>query len=168
MRSNEIPGLTRSVANLPAPERLFLWAVRAWSAYHTDLPLVWWTLDRAFTQEKIHAALPPFHELMSALFAGLKRWPDIRCVRCLHLGTDEACLLSVFAYLQSDDERGARNALQTWVLRSAVRVVCEQASECIAIAAAAGLHFMPAQPIPSSVSFLNGRVRGAGADRSTG
>lgn len=129
------------VIHLPVTERLFLWAIRAWSAHHSDVTPIWWSLDRAFAQEGMHCALPPFHQLMSALFAGLKRWPDIRCVRCPHLGSDEERLLSVLACLQHDDEVGARRALRDWVLRSAAREMCEHAAQCAAIAAAAGLRF---------------------------
>ena len=129
------------VIHLPVTERLFLWAIRAWSAHHSDVTSIWWSLDRAFAQEGMHSALPPFHQLMSALFVGLKRWPDIRCVRCPHLGSDEARLLSVLAYLQQDNEVGARRALRDWVLRSAAREMCEHAAQCAAIAAAAGFRF---------------------------
>jgi hypothetical protein len=129
------------VIDLPVTERLFLWAIRAWSAHHSDLTPIWWSLDRAFAQEGIHPALPPFHQSMSALFAGLKRWPDIRCVRCPHLGADEERLLRVFACLQHDDEVGARRALRDWVLRSCVRELCGHAAECAAIVTAAGLRF---------------------------
>jgi hypothetical protein len=129
------------VIHLPVTERLFLWAIRAWSAHHSDVTPIWWSLDRAFAQEGMHSALPPFHQLMSALFVGLKRWPDIRCVRCPHLGSDEARLLSVLAHLQHNNEVGARRALRDWVLRSAAREMCEHAMQCAAIAAAAGFRF---------------------------
>lgn len=129
------------VIQLPVTERLFLWAIRAWSAHHSDVTPIWWSLDRAFAQEGMHSALPPFHQLMSVLFAGLKRWPDIRCVRCPHLGSDEERLLSVLACLQHDNEVGARGALRDWVLRSAAREMCEHAATCAAIAATAGLRF---------------------------
>ena len=141
MNSLHESGCAMGVGTLAAPERLLLWAMRAWSAYHSDLTAVWWSLDRAFTQEGIHSALPSFHHVMSALFAGLKRWPDIRCVQCPRLGADEARLLSVFARLQHDNEVGARHALQGWVVRSAARVMCERAVECVGIASSAGLRF---------------------------
>lgn len=129
------------VTDLPVTERLFLWAIRAWSAHHCDVTPIWWSLDRAFAQQDMHGALPRFHEFMSALFAGLKRWPDIRCVRCPQLGGDEARLLDVLAHLQQDNELSARRALRDWVLRSAVREMCEHAAACVAIAAAAGRQF---------------------------
>lgn len=129
------------VPNLPTAERLFLWAVRTWAAHHDDVSPIWWSLDRAFAQEDIHAALAPFDRMMSAVFSGLKRWPDIRCARCLNLGQQEAQLLSAFAHLQQNNEVGARLALQDWLIRSAARVVCESAQQCTRIASAAGLRF---------------------------
>lgn len=129
------------VVNMPPLERMFLWAIRAWSASHADLTTVWWSLDRAFAQEGMHAALPPFHQLMSTLFAGLKRWPDIRCVACAHVGRDEASLLRVLTSLQDGNELSARAILNDLVVRSAARLACARASECIQIMRTAGLHF---------------------------
>lgn len=129
------------VVALPVTERLFLWAIRAWSAYHSDLTAVWWSLDRAFKQEGIAPALPHFHRLMSDLFVGFKRWPDIRCVGCPRLGKDEARLLAAFARLQTRDLAGARSELQELALRSTARAVCEGAQQCVLIANSAGVHF---------------------------
>lgn len=129
------------VPNLPTTERLFLWAIRTWAAHHDDVSPIWWSLDRAFAQEDIHAALTPFDRMMSAAFAGLKRWPDIRCVHCLNLGQEEAHLLHAFAHLQQNNEVGARLALQDWLMRSATRVVCEFAQHCVRAASAGGLRF---------------------------
>ena len=133
---------TRSVVvSMPLVERMFLWAIRTWSASHADLTAVWWSLDRAFAHEGMHAALPPFHQLMSTLFAGLQRWPDIRCVACAHVGRDEANLLRTLAALQDGNELGARAILNDLVLRSAARLACAHATECVRIVRAAGLHF---------------------------
>jgi hypothetical protein len=129
------------VTNLLVSERMLLWAIRSWSAHHNDLTAVWWSLDRAFTHERIHAALPCFHRLMSALFAGLKRWPDIRCAVCSQVGCDETRMLSAFAYLQQGNESGAYRALENWVLPSAVRIVCKHALEFVQIASHAGVRF---------------------------
>lgn len=135
------------VATLPPTERFFLWAIRAWSAHHSDLTPIWRSLDHAFTQEHITAALEPFDQFMSALFAGLRRWPDIRCVACPRLGTDERQLLSAFAHLQQGNGAVARCALQTCVLDSAARMVVRHARRCAEQASAAGLQF-------ASVSFV--------------
>lgn len=141
MNSMIEPPTASLMAKMPLPERLFLWAMRAWSASHNDLTAVWWSLDRAFSQERIPAALPPFHQLMSTLFAGFKQWPDICCVVCPQLGRDEARLLRVLTYLQHGNDVGARGVLNELVLRSAARVAYRYAAECVDIVSAAGLQF---------------------------
>jgi hypothetical protein len=146
--------------HLPPPGRLFLWAARTWSASHHDLSVVWWSLDRAFTQEGLPAALSPFHRLMSTMFAGLKRWPDIACVACPRLGVVERRLLDAFAHLQQDNEIAARAALREWVLGSAARVMCACARECIQAVSTVGLRF---ELVPSAATHrtLAGRPRRA-------
>lgn len=141
MNADNVSVRAIDLALLPTAERLFLWATRAWSAYHSDLTAVWWSLDRAFRQEQIHLALPIFHQLMSSLFDGLRRWPDIRCVACSRVGLHEARLLMMYMHLQRGNEVAARSALQDWVVRSAARSVCEHARQCTVIASTAGLSF---------------------------
>jgi len=149
------------VVALPRPERLFLWAIRAWSASHTDLTTVWWSLDRAFTQEGVHAALAPFHELMAALFAGLKRWPEIHCVASPYLGRDEVRLLSAFTHLQDGNELGMQAALGDWVQRAAIREMRQHAADCVTIAVLARMRFTFVQgpvPMPLAVRPREHRV----------
>ena len=141
MNSMNVPPTASLVVRLPLPERLFLWAMRAWSASHNDLTAVWWSLDRAFSQERIPAVLPPFHQLMSTLFAGFKRWPDICCVACPHLGRDEARLLHLLTYLQHGNNAGARAVLNELFVWSAARVAYRCAADCVEIVSAAGLRF---------------------------
>lgn len=159
---NEQP-VVSMVVRMPSPERLFLWATRAWAASHTDLTAVWWSLDRAFSQEGMSGALPPFHQLMSTLFSGLKRWPDIRCVACPHLGRDEARLLRVLSHLQQGNEVGARALMGELVMRSSIRVACRHAVDCVAIVSAAGRQFTgPASNSPA-VSACADRGRNVSA-----
>lgn len=140
-----------------------MWATRAWAASHTDLTNVWWSLDRAFSQEGMSAALPPFHQLMSTLFAGLKRWPDIRCVACPHLGRDETRLLRVLSHLQRGNEVGARAVLGELVLRSSIRVACRHAAECVTIVSAAGRQFTGPATDLYTVAACADRVRSVSA-----
>jgi hypothetical protein len=149
------------VVRMPPAERLFLWAIRTWSASHVDLTVVWWSLDRCFSHEGMPAALPPFHEFMSTIFAGLKQWPDIRCVACPHLGRDEERLLHVLGHLQHGNEVGARAALNELTLRSAGRVACRHAAECVEIVSAAGLRFTGPTATASDVSACVDRPQGA-------
>lgn len=142
------------VTALPTTERFFLWAIRAWSAHHTDLSAIWWSLDHAFAQEKIHDALEPFDQLMSSLFAGLKRWPDIRCVACPRLGTDERHLLHALSHLQHENVTAARLSLQACALTSAARIISTHAQRCARIASLAGLRFdaVPSRKLPDDGS----------------
>ena len=140
------------VANLPMTERLFLWAIRAWSAHHNDLSPVWWSLERAFACEDVSPALPHFHALMNELFAGLVRWPDIRCVACPRLGNDEARLLCMFAYTQEQHISAAQRELNDLVLRPRVRMVSAHAEKCLESIAHTALRFGSPQHIANSVN----------------
>lgn len=151
MKCEPSPGAVH-VLTLPLPERLFLWAVRTWSAHHDDVSVIWWSLDSAFARERIHAALLPFDSFMSAVFDGLRHWPDIRCVRCATLGAQEIQLLDLLGHLQRQNELGARAALQDWVLRPAMRLACEHAAACARIAAEAGLKFSAPPRLPAVVA----------------
>jgi len=131
------------LAELPDAQRMLVWAVRAWSAHHTDLTGIWWSIDQAFTRQGLRFALPVFHDMMDALFTGLAVWPEIACVSCPRLTRHERCLLELFAAHERGDEAGARRALKDWVLRSAARVVSQHAYQCVWIASAAGVRFDP-------------------------
>lgn len=130
--------LLPEVVQLDAPARLLLWSIRAWSAHHTDLSAIWWSLDRAFTAQGMAQALPPFHACMRALYAGLLRWPDIRCVECPYLGKEEESLLEMFTALQAGQERRARSRLQDWVVRGAINAAITQGLQCMREAAQSG------------------------------
>lgn len=95
-----VAGMRTSVLELPALERTLLWSIRTWGAYHDAPQSIWWVLERAFVETGIRPALEPFAQFMTALFGGLKRYPDIRCVRCLRLGKDENALLATLALAQ--------------------------------------------------------------------
>lgn len=122
-------------------ERMLVWAIRAWSAHHTDLSGVWWSIDQAFTRAGLRFALPPFHEMMHALFSGLSTWPEIACVSCPRVTRHEQALLDLFAAHERGEDAGAHRPLLSWVLRSAARTVSQHAYECVWIASAAGVRF---------------------------
>jgi hypothetical protein len=123
------------VIELPSTERFFLWAIRAWASAHTDITEMWPSLDRGFTREHIPDALEPFDRMMSAVFAGLARWPDIRCVRCPYVGAEEARLLTTLAALRCRDDIAARAALHDWIRPAAARQICKHGRVCMEIAA---------------------------------
>jgi hypothetical protein len=146
--------LLPKVIELPPTERFFLWAIRAWASAHTDITEVWSSLDRGFTREHIPNALEPFDRMMSAVFAGLARWPDIRCVRCPYVGAEEAHLLAALAALRRGNEITARAALHDWIRPAAARQVCKDGRVCMKIAAACGvpLDRAPRAVVPDSLS----------------
>lgn len=111
-----------SVLELPWLERTLLWSIRTWAAYHDAPQSVWWLLERAFTDAGIRPALEPFAQFMSALFAGLRGCPDIRCVRCLRLGKDEAKLLTVLAAVQQESTYNIEPQLCTLMQPAAARI----------------------------------------------
>jgi hypothetical protein len=147
------------VPNLSFVDRFFVWAIRAWAAHHMDITEIWWGLDRGFTQERMPKALIPFDHTMTLIFAGLTRWPDIRCVRCAYLGADEARLLDSFAALQRGDEAAARIALRSWVNASGLRQACKSGLECVTIAAAAGAHLDGATRFPTAAGGRGSSTR---------
>lgn len=133
-----------SVLELPALERTLLWSIRTWAAYHDAPQSVWWLLERAFTEAGIRPALEPFAQLMCALFTGLKRCPDIRCVRCLRVGKDENELLNVLAVALHESPQDIGLRLRHLMLPAAARTGASAAMEMMRIVANAGLHMQRA------------------------
>jgi hypothetical protein len=124
---------------LDLPHRFWLWSIRTWSSSYSDLTTVWWSLDRAFTDEGIASALPPFNNMMNCLFSEVRRWPHVNCVLCPRLCGDESRLLNVLAHLQSQDVFSARQLLRHWLPFTTARTVCSHAQRCAVIALNAGL-----------------------------
>ena len=56
------------VADLPATERFFVWAIRTWAAHHVDPSEAWPILDCAFGAERLHTALAPFDRMDARRF----------------------------------------------------------------------------------------------------
>lgn len=133
-----------SVLELPALERTLLWSIRTWAAYHDAPQSVWWPLERAFTEAGIRPALEPFAQLMDALFAGLKRCPDIRCVRCLRMGRDENELLTILAAALHESSQAIGLRLRHLMLPAAARTGARAATEMMRRVASAGLHLQDA------------------------
>jgi hypothetical protein len=105
---------------------------------------VWWLLERAFTEAGIRPALEPFAQLMCALFAGLKRCPDIRCVRCLRMGKDENELLTTLAAVLNESSQEIELRLRHLMLPAAARTGASAAAEMMRIVVSAGLHMQEA------------------------
>lgn len=149
------------VLALARTERVFLWSIRAWFACRMNVTLVWPCLEQAFAHEGMRCALMPFHEFMSAVFSGLHRSPDIRCLHSLHLGAQEALMLTALAHLQHDHEIDARSALREWLLHSALRAVTRHGAACVKGAKAAGLHFAPLTQVPAGSDYPAQRIASA-------
>lgn len=135
------------VPHLSPPDRLLLWAIRAWSAHHMDITGIWWALDRAFSQTGIRDALDPFDSMMCMVFGALRRWPDIRCVRCPRAGEDELRLLAIIAALQTDRRSEGLELLRDLVAPAAARKTCDYAAAVARTLQAAGLLMAPATHI---------------------
>lgn len=129
-----------TVLELPVLERTLLWSIRTWAAYHDAPRSVWWPLERAFSAAGIRPALEPFAQLMCALFAGLKRCPDIRCVRCLRIGKDENELLAILAIALRESAQDIGLRLRNLMLPAAARTAASAAQEMMRIVANTGLH----------------------------
>lgn len=162
-RRTHSAALLPKVIELPPKECFFLWAIRAWASAHTDISEVWSSLDRGFTREHVPDALEPFDRMMSAVFAGLTRWPDIRCVRCPYVGAEEARLLAVLAALRYGDEITARAALHGWIRPAAARKICKDGRVCMEIAAVCRVRLDKAARafVPDSISSNSSSQQGS-------
>jgi hypothetical protein len=132
--------LPSTVLQLPALERALLWSIRTWAAYYDAPQSVWWPLERVFAEAGIRPALEPFAQLMSALFAGLKRCPDIRCVRCPRMGRDESELLAILAVALHESPAALSVRLRHLMLPAAARTATGVVREMMRVVANAGLH----------------------------
>ena len=128
-----------SVLELPRLERMLLWSIRTWGAYHDAPHTVWPILQRVFTDAGVRPALEPFAELMCGLFGGLQRWPDIRCVRCLHLGSDELALLQLLADAAEQSHADLARRLRGIMLPTAARGAAHAAQAVMQVIHRAGL-----------------------------
>jgi hypothetical protein len=129
-----------SVLELPALERTLLWSIRTWAAYHDAPQAVWRTLECVFTEAEIRPALEPFGQLMCALFVGLKRYPDIRCVRCLRMGKDENALLAILAAALEEPPQVIEYELGKLLLPAAARSGADAALAMMTVITDAGWH----------------------------
>lgn len=134
-----------SVLELPALERTLLWSIRTWAAYHDAPQAIWRTLEGAFTEAGIRPALEPFAQLMCALFVGLKRYPDIRCVRCLRMGKDENELLATLAMALQESPQLTERRLSVLMLPAEARTGASAALAMMHSVANAGLHLQQAR-----------------------
>lgn len=152
-----------SALELQPLQRLLLWAIRTWSAYHDDPTAVWWSLDRAFSEAGIRPALAPFGQMMSALCAGWKRWPSIACVRCPRVSADERELLLLLDQLcesvtRRRTQRAARQRLRQMVIEPSADVACAAAIELVTVIVGAGLDIVVSNQVKNSAEVANNGV----------
>lgn len=141
------------VLELPWLDRLLLWSIRVWSAYHDDPSAVRWCLERAFVDAGIRPALEPFEKMMRSVFDGSKRWPSIRCVRCLRLSADERELLAVFADMEHGREQRAVSRLMGLLVRPQSTDGAVVASQVTAAFKQAGLSMQHADSEPTAARW---------------
>jgi hypothetical protein len=130
---------TGTVLDLPWLERLLLWSIRVWAAYHDEPAAVRWCLERAFNDAGMYPALLPFEKMMRSVFADWQCWPDIRCVRCLQLGKGERELLALFADLEQGRVQPATERLSDLLTYSQVSISQSAALDVVQIFKEAGL-----------------------------
>jgi hypothetical protein len=141
--SLQAPAVQSSVLDMAGVDRLLLWAIRTWSAYHDEPAAVHSSLERAFVEAGLQSGLQPFEQLMRRLFLGWKRWPDIRCVRCLRLGRDEGDLLRLLYLLQQEQPESAVMLIRRMVSSAAMPGVQLAATELVRALCTASLFVSP-------------------------
>lgn len=139
-----------TVLDLPWLERLLLWSIRVWAAYHDEPAAVRWCLERAFNDAGMYPALIPFEKMMRSVFADWQCWPDIRCVRCLRLGKGERELLALLADLEQGREQRAINRLSCLLTCSQVSTSQTAALDVVQIFKEAGFS-MQQVGVPAAV-----------------
>lgn len=135
-----------SVLDLPWLERTLLWSIRSWAAYHDAPHSILGYLECVFIDAGFRPALEPFTQMMATIFAGLKRCPDIRCVRCLRLGRDERALLEVLSEATQHETQCTAQRLQFLVLHSQAQQAALAAHELMRHINNVGLHLQRARP----------------------
>jgi hypothetical protein len=72
--------------------------------------------------EESHAGAPALDALLRIIATTAQRSLDIRCMRCAHLGADEAALLQMLSLLQGRRQEPAWAILAHWLPRAAARL----------------------------------------------
>lgn len=134
-----------SVLDLPWLERTLLWSIRSWAAYHDAPHSILGYLECVFVDAGFRPALEPFAQMMASIFAGLKRCPDIRCVRCLRLGRDERALLAVLGEATQRTTQHTAQHLQFLLMHSHAQQAALAAHELMRYISKAGLHLQQAR-----------------------
>ncbi len=128
------------VAGLRTAEMYVVCAARLWVALHRGVEGAARDLDRGFSAagvvEEGLAGLCRFFDTV-AVSAG--RGLDIRCVRCPHLGDDEAVLLQAVSQLQQGFQARAARLLEGWMPAAALRAALPPLTAFATALADAGL-----------------------------
>lgn len=128
------------IAELRTAEMYVVCSARLWVAHYRGAEGAARDLDRGFAAagvaEEGLAALCRFFDTV-AVSAG--RGLDIRCVRCPHLGDDEAVLLQAVSHLQQGFEARAVRLLEGWMPAAALRAAMTPLTAFAVALADAGL-----------------------------
>jgi hypothetical protein len=128
------------IAELRTAEMYVVCSARLWVAHYRGIEGAALDLERGFTAAGVAdeglAALCRFFDTVAAAAA---RGLDIRCVRCAHLGDDEAVLLQAVSHLQQGCEARAMRLLEDWMPAAALRVAMAPLAAFAAALAEAGL-----------------------------
>lgn len=154
------------LSQLRTAELFVVAAVRLWAAPHRDpdgAPHPDWREGFAAARLENDAA-PDFDSLLQVVVAATQRPLDLRCIRCPHLGEDEAWLLQLVSLLQRNHAVAAQTILTQWLPPAAVRLAARFAAGFAATLRTAGLVVAP-RPALSALGHRfrhDGREIGAG------
>ena len=128
------------ISGLRTSEMYVVCAARLWVAHHKGAPGAARDLDRGFAMAGVEEdGLVGLCRFFDTVAAAAGRSLDIRCVKCPHLGEDEAALLQMVAHLHHGAERGAVMLLEDWLPQSAVRIALAPLAAFTAALTDAGL-----------------------------
>ena len=120
-------GDERRIHELTCSEQFVLWTARSWIAAFKRQQPVYPHLRQGFEVAGIPDGLFALDELMGLLASAARRQLDFRCVKCRHVGADEALLLRCLAACQSSRAAEIDQVLMDWLPPAAARMALRPA-----------------------------------------
>ncbi|HTT82581.1 MAG TPA: hypothetical protein VMF67_03790 [Rhizomicrobium sp.] len=151
-------GKTVLAAELPVPESVLLWSMRAWVIGHCRRLDVSSRIERVLAQLGASEAAHDLNGFMWALRQGALRTIEINCVCHPEVSLDEGMLLALFALQQQEDHDDAYTVLSGLVTERAAIAASESSQRVALLFAVAGNSL-------STLSFI--RVRSLAEHAST-
>lgn len=128
------------VADLRTAEMYVVCAVRLWLANHRGVAGAARDLERGFDMAGVaDEGMSGLCRFFDAVAVTASRSLDIRCVRCAHLGADEAVMLQAVSLLQQGFRHSVAMLFADWLPAAALRVALPALADFAAVLAGAGL-----------------------------